>query len=137
MRARFVSRSRRCNVGDQHERDREARRVKSVLDALRLDDLRRRKTARRLVREAYGKRPQCVYCGGGANTADHIVPKAKGGGQLLTNLVPACLTCNGKKRDDAPAEYFAKFPKAAREFARRAVHADPDVLTLAAFYGIG
>jgi 5-methylcytosine-specific restriction endonuclease McrA len=43
----------------------------------------------------------CHYCGGQATTADHIVPKAKGGTDSMDNLVAACLSCNGSKGDNA------------------------------------
>lgn len=105
----------------------DAQRVRSVLDQLRSDDLRRKKTARRTVRDAYGPRPVCVYCGGGAGTADHVHPRAKGGGHRLGNLVPACRTCNGKKRDMEPREFFIRHPKAAQQFVERAGFADPEL----------
>lgn len=48
-----------------------------------------------LERDAY----ICVYCGAEANEADHVIPKAQGGRDLLENLVAACKRCNGKKQD--------------------------------------
>jgi 5-methylcytosine-specific restriction endonuclease McrA len=105
----------------------DATRVRDVLDALRFDDIRRRKSARRKVRDAYGSRPMCVYCGSGAGTADHVVPRAKGGGHRLGNLVPACRPCNERKRDMEPAEFFRRYPKAAQAFVERAEHADPEL----------
>ena len=42
----------------------------------------------------------CTYCGSpNANTADHIVPIAKGGTHDLSNLVACCLSCNSTKQD--------------------------------------
>ena len=41
----------------------------------------------------------CAYCNREADTVDHIVPKAKGGTDEITNLVSACLECNGRKQD--------------------------------------
>jgi 5-methylcytosine-specific restriction endonuclease McrA len=41
----------------------------------------------------------CHYCGGTATTADHVVPKSKGGPSDLWNLVAACRPCNSAKRD--------------------------------------
>ena len=39
--------------------------------------------------------PPCHWgCGRRATTADHVVPVAQGGGDELSNLVPACATCN-------------------------------------------
>jgi len=41
----------------------------------------------------------CHYCGGPANTADHIIPVSKGGGHELSNLLPACHDCNSTRQD--------------------------------------
>lgn len=50
----------------------------------------------------------CHYCGGRATTADHIVPKSKGGTDSMDNLVAACLPCNGSKGDRAQPTPRAK-----------------------------
>lgn len=42
---------------------------------------------------------RCVYCAREANEADHVVAKANGGQDELSNLVAACRTCNGTKAD--------------------------------------
>ncbi|MGG7466036.1 HNH endonuclease [Plantibacter sp. YIM 135347] len=39
----------------------------------------------------------CAYCGNEATTADHVLPKEKGGRDEMSNLLAACLTCNGRK----------------------------------------
>ena len=41
----------------------------------------------------------CRYCGERATTADHVVPKSKGGTDAMNNLVAACRECNSGKRD--------------------------------------
>lgn len=41
----------------------------------------------------------CRYCGGSADTVDHVVPKARGGSDDESNLVAACRPCNSAKRD--------------------------------------
>lgn len=41
----------------------------------------------------------CHYCGDHATTADHVVPKSKGGTDAMSNLVAACRACNSGKRD--------------------------------------
>lgn len=54
------------------------------------------------LREACYRRDnwQCVYCGSTDDlTADHVIPRAKGGVDELWNLVTACRKCNGQKQD--------------------------------------
>lgn len=46
----------------------------------------------------------CQYCGGKANTVDHVMPRSRGGSSSPTNLVAACLPCNQKKADRTPDE---------------------------------
>ena len=41
----------------------------------------------------------CYFCGGEANTIDHLVPRAKGGTNTRSNLVSACGLCNMIKSD--------------------------------------
>lgn len=50
---------------------------------------------RRSIFEAWGSR--CCYCGGTADTLDHIHPRVKGGLTVKHNLVPACAPCNRRK----------------------------------------
>ena len=40
---------------------------------------------------------RCAYCGGTAESLDHILPKVKGGLTVRSNLAPACLPCNRRK----------------------------------------
>ena len=55
----------------------------------------------------------CFWCGAsianqkGVNGshADHVVPRAKGGGDNIANLVPSCSTCNRKKRSKDPVQF--------------------------------
>jgi 5-methylcytosine-specific restriction endonuclease McrA len=49
----------------------------------------------------YGFR--CVYCGKKPKelTMDHITPLSKGGAHTMSNVVPACRSCNAKKNDRA------------------------------------
>lgn len=63
-----------------------------------------RKEARRVWRDgikaAWNHR--CAYCNGvpiddASLTADHVIPKSKGGEDLTRNIVPACASCNGRK----------------------------------------
>ena len=50
----------------------------------------------------YGHR--CVYCGKQQKnlTQDHITPLSKGGSHTKANIVPACKSCNSKKREGPP-----------------------------------
>ena len=47
---------------------------------------------------------KCVYCGKRTRrlTKDHIIPLSQGGGLTLSNIVPACRSCNSKKRTSSP-----------------------------------
>jgi 5-methylcytosine-specific restriction endonuclease McrA len=46
----------------------------------------------------------CAYCGGPAQTVDHVVPRSRGGDSTWLNLVAACEPCNGRKADRTPLE---------------------------------
>lgn len=41
----------------------------------------------------------CVYCGGRAETIDHVRPRSRGGTHIWTNVVAACARCNHRKGD--------------------------------------
>lgn len=49
------------------------------------------------IKAAYGHR--CVYCGskGHQLTQDHITPLSRGGSHTVSNIVPACRSCNSRK----------------------------------------
>lgn len=50
---------------------------------------------------------QCAYCGSQKKiTADHFVPLARGGKHSISNMVPACLSCNSSKRASDPFEWM-------------------------------
>lgn len=51
------------------------------------------------LRQAVLERDQgiCHYCQGIATTADHIIPKSKGGEDRMDNLVASCRPCNARK----------------------------------------
>lgn len=46
----------------------------------------------------------CAYCGGSAETVDHVVPRSRGGLLTWENAVAACLRCNHKKGNRTPSE---------------------------------
>ncbi|OHU90250.1 HNH endonuclease [Mycobacterium talmoniae] len=41
----------------------------------------------------------CAYCGGRADTVDHVVPRSRGGDHSWENCVACCSTCNHRKAD--------------------------------------
>ncbi|AVR56720.1 HNH endonuclease [Microbacterium phage Didgeridoo] len=50
---------------------------------------------------------RCVYCGRGAGmVVDHFVPEARGGGDVIWNLVPACDRCNSSKQAHEPGPWM-------------------------------
>ncbi|WP_353987421.1 HNH endonuclease [Ruicaihuangia caeni] len=69
---------------------------------VRLPQARSVAVSRRGVLRRDGHR--CAYCGGGATTIDHVVPRSRGGGDSWENLVACCLKCNNVKGDRTPAE---------------------------------
>ena len=46
----------------------------------------------------------CPYCGGPADSIEHVLPRSRGGGHDWENLVAACRRCNLAKRDRTPEE---------------------------------
>ncbi|WP_425953679.1 HNH endonuclease [Xylanimonas sp. McL0601] len=47
---------------------------------------------------------RCAYCGGPADTVDHVLPRSRGGASSWLNLVAACGACNARKADRTPQE---------------------------------
>jgi 5-methylcytosine-specific restriction endonuclease McrA len=47
---------------------------------------------------------RCQYCGGAAESIDHVVPRSRGGQHVWENVVAACTPCNARKRDRLLAE---------------------------------
>lgn len=47
---------------------------------------------------------RCQYCGSGADSIDHVVPRSRGGLDDWDNLAAACRACNSAKRNRTPAE---------------------------------
>ena len=42
---------------------------------------------------------RCQYCGGPAESLDHVIPRSRGGEHTWDNVVAACRPCNVGKRD--------------------------------------
>lgn len=55
---------------------------------------------------------KCHYCGESFPpeelTMDHIIPVARGGRSIRSNVVPACHACNASKKYLTPAEQILK-----------------------------
>ena len=47
---------------------------------------------------------RCAYCGGKAETIDHVVPRSRGGEHSWENCVACCASCNHRKADRLLAE---------------------------------
>jgi 5-methylcytosine-specific restriction endonuclease McrA len=63
---------------------------------------------------------RCQYCGGAADSIDHIVPRSRGGPHTWENVAAACRPCNLRKRDRTPDEAqmrLARQPRAPKELA--------------------
>jgi 5-methylcytosine-specific restriction endonuclease McrA len=57
-------------------------------------------------------RGRCAYCGKPTDnlTMDHVVPLARGGAHTASNIVPACLTCNMRKKVGPPPPFQPVLP---------------------------
>jgi len=69
---------------------------------VRIPSGRRVPVSRRGVLRRDGQR--CAYCGHGATTVDHVLPRSRGGADSWENLVACCLRCNNAKGDRTPGE---------------------------------
>jgi 5-methylcytosine-specific restriction endonuclease McrA len=47
---------------------------------------------------------RCAYCGGRAETIDHVIPRSRGGQHTWENCVASCARCNHRKADRLLAE---------------------------------
>ncbi len=47
---------------------------------------------------------RCQYCGGQAESIDHVVPRSRGGTHSWDNVVACCRRCNTHKEDRLPHE---------------------------------
>ena len=67
----------------------------------RVSYARRRGLRARACEMAHLERDPCAYCGGPADTIDHIDSISRGGSGDWTNLTAACGLCNSSKVDDS------------------------------------
>jgi 5-methylcytosine-specific restriction endonuclease McrA len=49
-------------------------------------------------------RHRCAYCGGRAETIDHVIPRSRGGEHTWQNCVACCVRCNHRKADKLLSE---------------------------------
>ena len=52
---------------------------------------------KRIRKRVLAAQPRCHWCGAAATQVDHLVPVALGGSNALSNLVPACASCNASR----------------------------------------
>lgn len=57
---------------------------------------------------------RCQYCGGPADSIDHVVPRSRGGGHEWENVAAACRPCNLHKRDRTPDEAGMRLARPCR-----------------------
>ncbi|TPG50165.1 HNH endonuclease [Rhodanobacter glycinis] len=78
---------------------------------------------RTLRAKIFNGRPfvECHYCGTRLTdsdiTLDHLHPKAKGGGNGISNMLPACRACNRMKGDMDYRDFIAQCQYVARSAA--------------------
>jgi 5-methylcytosine-specific restriction endonuclease McrA len=63
---------------------------------------------------------RCQYCGGTADSIDHVLPRSRGGEHTWENVAAACRPCNLHKRDRTPDEAQMRLtrpPRAPKELA--------------------
>jgi len=92
-------------------------------------EIRREREKARALRNTDWWRAQlqkgiCHYCGkpvgASALTMDHVIPLARGGKSVRSNIVPCCKDCNSKKKTALPVEEILDriFPGGANEEER-------------------
>lgn len=74
-----------------------------------------------LSRRAVFARDQgkCQYCGRGAESIDHVIPRSKGGSHTWDNVVACCRRCNTYKSDRLLADCsleLTTIPKAPTQY---------------------
>ena len=100
---------------DKHEANtkkwRERHPLKYKAQKLRHRNMRRRAaghayaTVQRIAARIEYYAGLCVYCRKPADTIDHRIPLSRGGTNFPANLVPACRSCNSRKRHLTEREF--------------------------------
>lgn len=57
---------------------------------------------------------RCQYCGGRADSIDHVHPRSRGGENTWENVAAACRPCNMGKRDRTPDEAGMRLERPCR-----------------------
>ena len=82
---------------------------------------------------------RCAYCGGRMSwlrpgpcqvTREHVVPRSRGGGDEIENLVAACKACNEARNSDLDPYAFAEVRRAMVEADEWPPVSDPTPLAL-------
>lgn len=71
--------------------------------------------------ELYGGK--CVYCCSPATTIDHLHPVSRGGRTTPGNVVPACRSCNSRKKDMELDDWLKKLLSDGLQFSDALVYA--------------
>lgn len=51
----------------------------------------------------------CAYCGADSKlTIEHVIPLSKGGTNYISNVIPACATCNSSKNATDVVEWYTR-----------------------------
>lgn len=75
----------------------------------------------------------CAYaCGRPAEHLDHVIPVAMGGQTEYGNMVPACPTCNSRKKDTDPVPWVERMTPEAFDLISPAVCVDGPVFDFVA-----
>jgi|TARA_E500000331_G_scaffold14049_1_gene12339 5-methylcytosine-specific restriction endonuclease McrA len=67
----------------------------------------------------------CAYCGSyeGLNIQlEHVIPKSRGGAHCLSNIIPACHSCNQSKRAQDMSKWYKQQPFYSYERLKRIKH---------------
>lgn len=58
------------------------------------------------IRVQMRSEPVCVYCGGEADSNDHVIPRKIDGPDGMHNIVRSCKSCNSSKKDHDMVDWW-------------------------------